>query len=169
MYGAADLELQMAIDETLYVLTVQFDRFKTELIANFIEIGKRMIGLQKHRDKIENCQTSLEERLITLDAEQNRNLRYITTLREDMGQIGDQVTDLNNKFKSLERNFGDEDSATSSEKDGQQSHVSDLVALKSGFDNLQKSFDILRKKFEHSEDIMLLLRTEVSHIKDRLG
>jgi hypothetical protein len=27
----------------------------------------------------------------------------------------------------------------------------------------------LSKKFEHSEDITLLLRTEVSHIKDRLG
>lgn len=43
-----------------------------------------------------------------------------------------------------------------------------MVALKSGFDNLH-SFDVLRKKFEHSEDITLLLRIEVSHIKDRLG
>jgi predicted nucleic acid-binding Zn-ribbon protein len=128
-----------------------------------------MIGLQKHTDKIENCQTSLEKRLITLDAEQNQILRSITTLREDMGQIGDQVTDVNNKLESLERNSGDEDSATSSEKDGQQSHVSELVALKSGFDNLQKSFDVLRKKFEYSEDITLLLRIEVLQIKDRLG
>jgi hypothetical protein len=79
------------------------------------------------------------------------------------------VTDVNNIFESVKQNSGDEDSVTSSEKDGQQSHVSDLVALKSGFDNLQKSFDVLRKKFEHSEDITLFLRTEVSHIKDRLG
>jgi predicted nucleic acid-binding Zn-ribbon protein len=128
-----------------------------------------MIGLQKHLDKIENCQTSLKERLITLDAEQNQILWAITTLRDDMGQIGDRVTDVNNKFESLEQNSGDEDSVTSSEKDGQKSHVSDLVALKSGFDNLQKSFDVLRKKFEHSEDITLLLITEVSHIEDRLG
>jgi hypothetical protein len=63
-----------------------------------------------------------------------------------MGQIGDQVADVNNKFESLERNSGDEDSATSSEKDGQQSHVSDLVALKSGFDNLQKSFDVFEQE-----------------------
>lgn len=169
MYGAANLELQTATDETLNVLTVQFDQFKTEVIANFREVGKRMIGLRKHLDKIENCQTSLKERLITLDAEQNQILQSITTLREDMDQIGDRVTDVNNKFESLEQNSGDEDSVTSSEKNGQQSHVSDLVALKSGFDNLQKSFDVLRKKFEHSEDITLLLRTEVSHIKDRLG
>jgi predicted nucleic acid-binding Zn-ribbon protein len=127
-----------------------------------------MISLRKHTDKIENCQTSLEERLMTLGAEQNKILRSITTLREDMGQIGDRVTDVNNRLESLERNSGDEDSATSSEKDGQQSHVSDLIALKSGFDNLQKSFDVLRKKFEHSKNITLLLGTEVSHIKDRL-
>jgi hypothetical protein len=44
-----------------------------------------------------------------------------------------------------------------------------LAALKSGFVDLQKSFDVLRKRFEHSEDITLLLRTEVSHMKDRLG
>jgi predicted nucleic acid-binding Zn-ribbon protein len=169
MYRAANLELQTATNETLNDLTVQFDQFKTEVIANFREVGKRMIGLRKHLDKIENCQTSLKERLITLDAEQNQILRSITTLRKDMGQIGDRVTDVNNKFENLEQNFGDEDSVTSSEKDGQQSHVSDLVALKSGFDNLQKSFDILRKKFEHSKNITLLLRTEVSHIKDRLG
>jgi predicted nucleic acid-binding Zn-ribbon protein len=93
-----------------------------------------MIGLRKHTDQFENCQTSLEERLMTLGAEQNQILWSITTLREDMGQIGDQVTDVNNRLESLERNSGDEDSATSSEKDGQQSHVSDLVALKSGFD-----------------------------------
>jgi chromosome segregation ATPase len=151
MYGAVNLGLQTATDETLNVLTVQFDQFKMEVIANFREVGKRMIGLQKHLDKIENCQTSLEERLMTLDAEQNQILRSITTLREDMGQIGDRVTDVNNKFESLEQSSGDEDSVTSSEKNGQQSHVSDLVALKSGFNNLQKTFDVLRK-FEHSED-----------------
>jgi hypothetical protein len=44
-----------------------------------------------------------------------------------------------------------------------------LAALRSGFDDRQKSFDVLRKRFEHSEDITLLLRTEVSHMKDRLG
>lgn len=71
MYGAANLKLQTATDETLNVLTVQFDQFKTEVIANFREVGKRMIGLQKRTDKIENCQTSLEERLMTLNAEQN--------------------------------------------------------------------------------------------------
>jgi hypothetical protein len=63
-----------------------------------------------------------------------------------MGQIGDQVTDVNKRLESLERNSGDEDSAMSSETNGQQNHVSDSVALKSGFDNLQKSFDVLRKK-----------------------
>jgi hypothetical protein len=51
----------------------------------------------------------------------------------------------------------------------QQCHKSNLAALRSGCDNLQKSFDVLRKRFEHSEDITLLLRTEVSHMKDRLG
>jgi hypothetical protein len=60
MYKAANLELQTAANETLNVLTVQFDQFKTEVIANFREAGKRMIGLRKHTDKIENCQTSLE-------------------------------------------------------------------------------------------------------------
>jgi hypothetical protein len=54
-----------------------------------------------------------------------------------MDQIGDQVTDVNNRLESLEQNSGDEDSATLSEKDGQQSHVSDLITLKSGFDNMQ--------------------------------
>jgi chromosome segregation ATPase len=127
------------------------------------------MGLQKHTHKIEDCRTSLEERLITLDAEQNQILWSLTTLREDMGRLEDQVTDVNNKFESLERNSGDEDTSMSSEKDGQQSHVSDLVALKSGFDNLQKSFDVLKRKFEHSEDSTLLLRTKVSYIKDRLG
>jgi hypothetical protein len=74
-------------------------------------------------------------------------------------------------LKILKRDSGDEatDNATSSEKDGQQSHGNDLTALKSGFDDLQKLFDVLRKKFEHSKDITLLLRTEVSHRKDRLG
>jgi 5-bromo-4-chloroindolyl phosphate hydrolysis protein len=90
------LELQTARDETLNVLTVQFDQFKTEVIADFKEVGKRIIGLRKHPDKIKNCQTSLKERLITLDAEQNQILRSITTLREDMGQIGDRVSDVNN-------------------------------------------------------------------------
>jgi hypothetical protein len=43
MYGAANLELQTATNETLNVLTVQFDQFKTEVIANFREVGKRLI------------------------------------------------------------------------------------------------------------------------------
>jgi hypothetical protein len=38
---------------------------------------------------------------MTLGAEQNQILRSITTLREDMGQIGDQVTDVNNRLESL--------------------------------------------------------------------
>jgi hypothetical protein len=44
-----------------------------------------------------------------------------------------------------------------------------LTTSKTELNDLQKSFDDLRKRFEHSEDIILLLRTEVSHIKDRLG
>jgi predicted nucleic acid-binding Zn-ribbon protein len=81
------------------------------------------------------------------------------------------VTDVNNRLENLERGSGNEatDSAVSSKKNGQQGHEDDLAALKSGFNNLQKSFDVLRKKFEYSEDIILLLRIEVSHIKDRLG
>jgi hypothetical protein len=56
MYGTVNLKLQTAIDETLNVLTVQFDHFKTEVTTNFREVGKRMIGLRKHLDRIENCQ-----------------------------------------------------------------------------------------------------------------
>lgn len=77
MYGASNLELQTATDETLNVLTIQFDQFKMEAITNFKEIGKRMIGLRKHMDKIENCQTSLEERLMTLSAEQSQILNSV--------------------------------------------------------------------------------------------
>jgi hypothetical protein len=44
-----------------------------------------------------------------------------------------------------------------------------LTTSKTELNDLQKSFDDLRKRFEHSEDSTLLLRTEVSHIKDRLG
>jgi hypothetical protein len=44
-----------------------------EAIANFKEMVKRMIGLRKHTDKIENCQTSLEERLMTLGARAKPN------------------------------------------------------------------------------------------------
>jgi chromosome segregation ATPase len=169
MYGAANLELQTATDENLNIMTVQFDQFKVEVIANFKEVGKRMIGLRKHMDKIENCQTSLEELLMTLGAEQNQIFRSISTLRKDMDQIGDQMNDVNNRLETLERNFGDGDSATSSEKDGQQSHENDLIVLKPEFDSLQNLFDVLRKKFEHSKDITLLLRTEVSHIKTDWG
>jgi hypothetical protein len=64
MYGPSNLELQTATDETLNVLTIQLDQFMMEAITNFKEIGKRMIGMCKHTNKIENCQTSLEGRLI---------------------------------------------------------------------------------------------------------
>jgi hypothetical protein len=103
--------------------------------------------------------------------EQSQILWSIATLRRDMDRIGNQVTDVNNRLENLERDSGDEatHSATSSEKDGQQGHEDDPTALKSGFDDLQKLSDAFRKKFEHSEDITLFLRTEVSHIKDRLG
>jgi hypothetical protein len=40
MYGASKLELQTATDETLNV-TIQFDQFKMEAIANFKKIGKK--------------------------------------------------------------------------------------------------------------------------------
>jgi hypothetical protein len=38
MYGASNLGLQTATGETLDVLTIQFDQFKSEAIANFGEI-----------------------------------------------------------------------------------------------------------------------------------
>jgi uncharacterized coiled-coil protein SlyX len=79
-----------------------------------------MIGLQKHTDKIDTSQISLEERLMTQGAEQNQILRSVTTLRKDMDQIGNQMTDVNNRLESLEQNSRDEDSATSTERDGQQ-------------------------------------------------
>jgi septal ring factor EnvC (AmiA/AmiB activator) len=118
MYEAANLESQTATDETLNVLTVQFDQFKMEVIANFKETGKRMIGLRKHTDKIGNSQIFLEERLMTLGAEQNQILRSITTLRRDMNQIENQVTDVNNRLENLEPNSGDEDSATRQKRMG---------------------------------------------------
>jgi hypothetical protein len=85
MYRAANPELQTATDETLNVLTVQFDQFKMEVIANFKEVGKRMLGLRKQTYKKENCQTSLKERLMKLGAEQNQILWSITTLRKGYG------------------------------------------------------------------------------------
>jgi chromosome segregation ATPase len=171
MYGASNLGLQTAACETLDVLTIQFDQFKSEAIANFGEIGKRLNDLRKHVDKIENCQTFLEERLMGLGAEQIQILRSITTLRKDIDQIGDRVTDADERLGILELDSEDEatDNAASSENGEQQCHKGKLAALRSGFDDLQKSFDVLRKRFEHSEDITLLLRTEVSHMKDRLG
>jgi hypothetical protein len=44
-----------------------------------------------------------------------------------------------------------------------------LTTSKTELNDLQKPFDDLRKRFEHSGDNTLLLRTKVSHIKDRLG
>jgi hypothetical protein len=125
-------------------------------------------GLHKHVVKVENCQTFLEERLMGLGAEQTRIMSSITTLGKD---IGDRVTDADERLEILELDSEDEatDSAASSENDKQQCHEGKLTALKSGFDDLQKSFDVLRKRFEHSKDITHLLRTEVSHMKDRLG
>jgi hypothetical protein len=122
-------------------------------------------------DKVENCQPFLEERLMGLGAEQIQILRSITTLRKDIDQIGDRVTDADERLGILELDSEDEatDSAASSENNEQQCHKGKLAALKSGFDDLQKSFNVLKKRFEHSEDITLLLTTEVSHMKDRLG
>jgi hypothetical protein len=71
MYGVPNEELQTVTDETLNVLTIQFDEFRTRAIAAFRELEKKMQGLQKHVDKVENCQTSLKERLMGLGAEQN--------------------------------------------------------------------------------------------------
>jgi predicted nucleic acid-binding Zn-ribbon protein len=171
MYGASNLELQTATDETLNVLTIQFDEFRTKAIATFKELGKKMQDLRKHVDKVENCQASLEERLMGLGTEQNQILRSITTLRKDFDRIGDRMTDANDRLENLERDSGDEatDSAASLEKNEQQSHGGNLTTSKTDLNDLQKSFDDLRKRFEHSEDSTLLLRTEVSHIKDRLG
>jgi predicted nucleic acid-binding Zn-ribbon protein len=171
MYGASNLELQTATDETLNVLTIQFDEFRTKAIATFKELGKKMQDLRKHVDKVENCQASLEERLMGLGAEQNQILRSITTLRKDIDRIGDRMTDANDRLENLERDSGDEatDSAASSEKNEQQSHGGNLTTSKTELNDLQKSFDDMRKRFENNEDSTLLLRTEVSHIKDRLG
>jgi chromosome segregation ATPase len=101
MYGASNLELQTATDETLNVLTIQFDEFKTKAIATFKELGKKMQDLRKHVDKVENCQASLEERLMGLGAEQNQILRSITTLRKDIDRIGDRMTDANDRLENL--------------------------------------------------------------------
>jgi hypothetical protein len=173
MYGASNLGLQTATCETLDVLTIQFDQFKLEAIENFGETGKRLNDLHKHVDKVENCQTFLEERLMGLGAEYIQILRSITTLRKDIDQIGDRVTDADERLGILELDSKSKDEATdsaaSSENGEQQCHKGKLAALRSGFDDLQKSFDVLRKRFEHSEDITLLYRTGVSHMKDRLG
>jgi hypothetical protein len=160
MYGASSLGLQTETGETLNVFTIQLEQFKSEAIANFGEIGKRLNDLCKH-DKVENCQTFLEERLMGLGAEQIQILRSITTLRKDIDQIGDRVTDADERLGILELGSEDEatDSAASSENDEQQCHKGKLTGLKSGFDDVQKSFDVLRKRFEHSEDITLLLRS----------
>jgi hypothetical protein len=69
-------------------------------------------------------------------------------LRKNNDQIGDRVTDANDRPENLERDFGDEttDSAASSEKEEQQSSGGELATLKSGFDDLRKSFDVLERK-----------------------
>jgi hypothetical protein len=92
-------------------------------------------------------------------------------LRRDIDQTGDRVFDVKDRLESLEQDSGDETiiSTGSSGKDEPQSQKGDLAALKLGFNDLQKSFDIMKRRFDHSEDITLLLRTEVSHIRDRLG
>jgi hypothetical protein len=171
MYGASNLGLQTATYETLNVLTIQFDQFKSEAIANFGEIGKRLNDLRKHVDKVENCQTFLEERLMGLGAEQIQILRSITTLRKYIDQIGDRGTDANNRLENLERDSEDQttDSAASSEKDEQQSHGGELAALKPGFDDLRKSFDVWKGRLERSESIVALVRTEVIDMQERLG
>jgi hypothetical protein len=58
------------------------------------------------------------------------------------------VTDADERLGILELDSGDEanDSAASSENGEQQCHKSKLAALRSGCDNLQKSFDVLRKR-----------------------
>jgi chromosome segregation ATPase len=83
-----------------------------------------------------------------LGAEQTQILRSITTLRKDIVQIGDRVTDANDRLENLKRDSGDEttDSATSSEKDEQQSHGGELAALKSWFDDLRKSVDVWKER-----------------------
>jgi hypothetical protein len=53
MYGASNLELQTATDETLNVLTIQFAEFRTKAIATSKELGKKMQDLRKHVDKVE--------------------------------------------------------------------------------------------------------------------
>jgi chromosome segregation ATPase len=110
-------------------------------------------------DKVENCQTFLEERLMGLGAEQIQILRSITTLRENIDQIGDRVTDANDRLGNLERDSGDEatDSAASSEKNEQRSHGGELAALKSGFDDLRKSLGVWKKRLERSESIVASL------------
>jgi hypothetical protein len=81
------------------------------------------------------------------------------------------MTDANDRLKNLEQDSGDEatDSAASSEKNEQQSHGGNSTTTKSKLNDVQKLFDDLVKRFKHSKDITLLLQTEVSHIKDRLG
>jgi hypothetical protein len=94
-----------------------------------------------------------------LGAKQIQILRSITTLRKDIDQIGYRVTDAKNRPKNLERDSGDEttDSAASSEKDEQQSHGGELAALKLGFDDLRKSFDVWKERLERSESIVALI------------
>jgi chromosome segregation ATPase len=144
MYEASNPDLQTATETTLNVLTIQFDEFKTEARAIFKEIGKRLNNLHKHVDKIENCQAFLGERLMALGVEQARISLLITTLRKDIDQIGDRVTEANDRFENLERDSGDEttNNAVSSEKEEQQSHEGELATLKSGFNDLQESFHV---------------------------
>jgi hypothetical protein len=68
-------------------------------------------------DKVKNCQTFLEEHLMGLGAEQIQILRSITALRKDIDQIGDRVTDADERLGILELDSEDEatDNAASSD------------------------------------------------------
>jgi hypothetical protein len=64
-------------------------------------------------------------------------------LRKDFDQIGEWMTDANDRLEKLERDSGDKatNNAASSKKNEQQSHGGDLTNSKSELNDLQKSFD----------------------------